>query len=96
MHTDIALEGKDRAKRQERNQHLVSAYYVRLLLSGLYLLSDFIPHNNSDELITIIEILLEKLFTTAWKVAGLKRTLDFLTPKPRQLLHLQNLISSYW
>lgn len=54
------------------------------LLSGQHMLSDFIPHNNSNELITIIEILLEKLFTTACKVTGLNLTSDSLTPKPMQ------------
>lgn len=49
------------------------------------MLPDLIPHNNSNELIAITEILLEKLFTTACKVAGLNLTSDSLTPKPTQL-----------
>lgn len=45
---------------------------------------DFIPHSNSNEQIAITEILLEKLFTTACKVAGLNLTSDSLTPKLTQ------------
>lgn len=52
-------------------------------LSDLHMLSDFIPHNNSNELITIIEIFLESCLPqlVKWQDSIL---LQNLTSKPRQ------------
>lgn len=45
------------------------------------MLFDFIFYNNFNELITIIEIFLEKLFIIVCKVIGFNLILDFLILK---------------
>ena len=64
------------AEHQERNEHLALATSDPLL-RRLCLSSDIAPHQDSNELIMIIEILLEKAAYQAWtcKVVGLNLTL---------------------
>lgn len=60
----------------------MSIYYCQS--SRPQMLSDHIPHRHCNRLITITETVLDKLFDTACKVAGLNLTSDSVTPKPWQ------------